>query len=152
MTYLFIEISSWLKLQICTSWFTWHFFLRFPILSIYGMARYLKKHSWKQLLFCDSLFVDLKNGKKCDSRKVRKWHVTIYFYIKRIFICLNSLFPSFCFCNLVNINFTHKINSSITKENMVNGNIHWVFGFINCFTYFIFNLWFFTGVLRISIF
>ena len=99
-------------------------FIRFPILSIYGMARYLEKHSWKQLLFCDSLFVDLKNGKKCDSRKVRKWHVTIYFYIKRIFICLNSLFPSFCFCNLVNINFTHKINSSITNENMVNEYIH----------------------------
>ena len=93
----------------------------------------------------------LEKWKKCDSRKVRKWHVTIYFYIKRIFICLNSLFPSFCFCNLVNINFTHKINSSITKENMVNGNIHWVFGFINCFTYFIFNLWFFTAFLPISI-
>ena len=96
------------------------------------MARYLKKHSWKQLLFCDSLFVDLKNG-KCNSRKVRKWHVTIYFYIKRIFICLNSLFPSFCFCNLVNINFTHKINSNMANENMSNENMYKRFGVNICF-------------------
>ena len=144
MPYFLIEISSWLKLQICTSWFTWHFF-RFPILSIYGMARYLKKHSWKQFLFCDSLFVDLKNG-KCDSRKVRKWHVTIYFYIKRIFICLNSLFPSFCFCNLGNINFTHKINS-----NMANENMHQKIWSQYLFSYFTFSLWLFPSLLPISL-
>lgn len=53
---------------------------------------------------------------KCDRRKVRKWHVTIYFYIKRIFICLNCLFPAFCFCNFVYFNFTHKIRISRTKR------------------------------------
>ena len=89
--------NVWIKLQIYTSWFTWQFFLRFPILSIYGTARHSKKSIHGNNSFLLFSLYHVEKWKKCDRRKVRKWHATIYFYIKRIFICLNRLFPAFCF-------------------------------------------------------